>query len=389
LRPGQRTISNTGRPRGAAGAAVLLIVTLAPLFFAPAASALPTPPNCVVTVDSIAKTAHVSNTLGDTLDFSGAINVTTGSSSPRSLNIVANMSNDWASTINPSNANISDGAMVRFNASVAVPVGAAASARATFTIGGGFEAVPGFKGSLVTCAGTAQINVAQYYAVLADSQQLRVNVSAGPTGQVASVIAQNLGNGKDTFSLDISEADKLLLQDEGLYSNLPLRVTVEAGAQTNITFSINATDSAQPGNWPFNVTLRSVLSPQTASASLSFIVVVKPSILGSLIPSSSSLILILLAVAGLVGTLFARRVLKRRRAAAEARRQLQKVLRQRREGGLGGEEAYDGGFENSGDAGAPEDSGPGSGAPPQEAAPTEEPRPPVRVRVKVKAPRNP
>jgi hypothetical protein len=389
LRPGHHADLMHRPLSRAVSLSVLAAIAVTSLLFAPAALGLPTPPSCAVTMDSIAQTAHVSNTVADTLDFSGAINVTTGSSNPRSLDIVAEMSNGWASTISPSNENISDGETVRFNASVAVPVAAPASTRATLTISGSFLAVPGFPSSLVTCAGSAQINVAQYFAVIADSQQLRVNVSAGPTGQVASVIVQNLGNGKDTFSLDISESDKLLVQDEGLYSNLPLRVTVEAGATTNVPFSINATDSAQPGNWPFNVTVRSVLSPQTASASLGFIVVVKPSILASLIPNSSSLIIIVVVVAGLIGTLYARRVLKRRRAAQEARRQLQKVLRQRREGGLGANEGYEEGFDSSGDAGAGEGPSDGAGAPPAEAAPAEAPQPAARVRVKVKAPPNP
>ncbi len=312
-------------------AAALAVFSTAAL----AAPPIPTPPSCTVTLDSVLQTAKPTSTLGTVLDFSGSINVTTGTTNPRSLAIVAEITPDrWAANVAPTSENITDGEQVRFNSTVAVPPAELASTRGTLTVRASFLAVPGIAGSLVECAGQSTIAVAQYYAVDIDTSHPRVDANSGAAGVEATVIVHNLGNGRDTFTLDLE--DRLFVQDVHLFTNLPQRITLDAGAESNLSFTINATSEAKPDPYDLAVVLRSDAQPQTAVDNLVFTVVVKETIIQSLIPDVTGLI-ILSAIAGSgLSALVLRRRAKRRREAREARRKLQKVLRLRREGEEGG-----------------------------------------------------
>ena len=346
------------------------------LLLALPSGALPTPPACTVTLDSNMKTADITAALGQTLAFSGAVNVTTGTTNPRSLNIVAEISpTEWATQVTPTSEEVADGETVRFDSTVAVPPAALSAMRGTLTIRASFLAVPGVPASLVECVQTATILVAQYYRVDIDASEPRLSVYSGPNGIEASLIVHNLGNGRDTFTLELE--DPLFLDQVKLHTNLPRRITLDPDEETNMTFAVNASFDAVPGNYDLAVVLTSDAQPATARDTFQFTVIVQETIIDQIIPDLTGLLMLLGALAALVGIVTVRRRVKRNRKAREARRQLQQVLRQRREAGAAEVGAVE---EGSGTDQPPPDQAllgaPGEGA----AEPAE------KVRVRVKAP---
>ncbi len=364
-------------------AVLALGVAAAALAGAPA-SALPTPPSCTVQLDTATQTSHITSTLGEILEFTGAVNVTTGTTSPRTLNIIATVTpSEWGAQVSPTTENISDGETVRFNASVAVPPAALSNTRASLTISANFLAVPGVPGSKIECGDTATISVAQYYRVDIDTTKPRISLNVGPTGVEASVIVHNLGNGRDTFTLSLE--DPLYLNDVSLHTNLPRRITLEADAETTMTFAINATGDAKPGTYDVAVVMASDVQPQTATDNLVLSVTVEKTFVDQLVPDFTTSLIGLGVLGALVGVVMLRRRSKRKKAGAEAERLLKQVIRQRREMEAGdgqqpgGDEAV--GAEGHGDE---RDDEPPFKAPPAE--PAEARGAAKRVRVKVKAP---
>lgn len=358
--------------------AVLALAVAALALAGAPASALPTPPSCVVQVDTPVQTAHITSTLGEVLEFTGAVNVTTGTANPRTLNILATITPDvWGAQVSPTTENVSDGETVHFNASVAVPPAALSSTRASLTISANFLAVPGVPGSKIECSDTASIVVAQYFRVDIDTTQPRISVTVGPNGKEASIIVHNLGNGRDSFTLDLE--DRQYLDDVSLHTNLPRRITLEADAETNITFAVNATGNAKPGTYDLAVVMTSEAAPQTARDNLVLSVIVEKTFVDNLVPDFTSALIGAGVIAAVVGVIAVRRHSKRKKAAAQAERTLKQVIRQRKEF-----EAAEG-QPQAEDYGSLEASEEPLADPAQPAA-TDAALEPRRVRVKVKAP---
>lgn len=365
-----------GWPRGSrwrAPAAALALAALLALTLLPAApaGALPSQPSCEVVLDLREQTAHPSATTADTLVFSGSINATLGSvSGSRNMAILTDVApSAWAAAVAPQTENISGTERVFFNATVAVPAASDASTRGTLTVSASFQVFPGVPSSTVACADSASITVAQYYKVDGDTSTPRITVTAGPTGTVATFIVRNLGNGRDTFTAELE--DPLLMEDIGIHTNLPLRVTLEPNAETNLTIIVNASGAAKEDTYDMQVGVKSDTKPQDAFDLVTFAVQVKSGTIIPPLPDFTTLLLMGAVAATLIGAYAFARGSKRKRAAREARLNLRR-LRDQRFGGLKE------GVESAALPEAAQDAGTAGEAP---LAP-EAPRPKVRVRVK-------
>ena len=256
-----------------------------------------------------------------------------------------------------------------FNATLVVPAMEDAATRGTLTVTASFLAVPGLPGTAVTCSDSLSVTVAQYYGVSADIADARMNLTTGPQGIAVSVILDNLGNGRDSFTIDVE--DKVGLDIQGIHLRLPITVPVDPGAQTSATFTVNATSDAKEDVYELTVNVRSQGQPQTAFTTVRLTLVVRSGDILAALPEPSTMLILGAVGAGALGALVLRRRLKRNRAARGAREQLKKVLKQKREA-----EAA---------AGAPELPQADAGAPEPPASPSAD----SRVRVRVKAPPRP
>ncbi len=356
------------------GLATALLFLFTGLFAAlptEAAPLAPSPPTCQVTLAIHQYLAHPTSTVSDSVTFGGTVDVNLGSlSGSRSLSIAASSTvATWPASVAPATANVSTVEQVPFNATLVVPAMEGATTRGSLAVTASYLAVPGLPGTAVTCSDSVTISVAQYYGLTADTANPRLTLKTGPEGVVASIILHNLGNGKDTFSIDVE--DRVGWDAVGIHAKGPTRVTLEANAETNATFPINATTDVKADVYELLATVRSEGQPQTVFTTVSLTLVVENTDILASLPDPSTLLILVAVAAGAVGAVMLRRRAKRRRAARQAREKLKQIVKQRREA------------EDSAEA-------PGVGEeelPPIEARPT--PVAAERVRVRVKAPPRP
>ncbi|HKZ60247.1 MAG TPA: choice-of-anchor T family protein [Candidatus Thermoplasmatota archaeon] len=358
--------------RWAAATSLLFILASgAAVFPAGAAPLAPAPPSCQVNLALDQVVAHPTSSVSDSMTFAGTVDVNLGSlSGSRNLALEASATvADWPASVSPATENVSTVEQVPFNATLVVPAMEDAATRGTLTVTASFLAVPGLPGTAVTCSDSLSVTVAQYYGVSADIADARMNLTTGPQGIAVSVILDNLGNGRDSFTIDVE--DKVGLDIQGIHLRLPITVPVDPGAQTSATFTVNATSDAKEDVYELTVNVRSQGQPQTAFTTVRLTLVVRSGDILAALPEPSTMLILGAVGAGALGALVLRRRLKRNRAARGAREQLKKVLKQKREA-----EAA---------AGAPELPQADAGAPEPPASPSAD----SRVRVRVKAPPRP
>lgn len=359
---------------GQVALAASLVLLLWGLLAAPPAEAAPlapAPPTCQVNLAQDVVVSHPTSSVSDSLTFAGTVDVNLGSLSGfRNLAIEASSTvAHWPASVAPATENVSTVEQVPFNATLVVPAMEETTTRGTLTITASYLAVPGLPSTAVTCSDSLTVSVAQYFGVTADTGNPRLPVKTGPEGVVASIILHNLGNGRDTFTIDVE--DRLGWDGVGIHAKGPTRVTLEADQETNATFPINASTAVKEDVYELLVTVRSDGQPQTVFTTVSLTLVVQNTDILSSLPPPSTLLILAAVAAGAVGGLLVRRRVKRNRKARLAREQLKKVLKQKRqaEGPAEGELEFN------------------------EAAATAEavapPTPDARVRVRVKAPPKP
>jgi len=314
------------------GAFALLLAAIALPLLAASATALPTPPSCTVNFDKSTDTARPTSVTASTLTFTGYINVTMGSlSGTRIVQVGVQATPDsWAAAVDPQSFNVTGAAQVNFTSTLVVPAAELSATQGTLVVNASFLAVPGAAGTAVTCFSQANVGVAPYYGLVADTSTPRVEVKTGPLGSQGTLIIRNQGNTRDVFRIALE--NKAELEILGLLTTMPPPVPLEPNQETNIQFTINATGNMESGDYDLFISVRSE-KDQAMSREVTVKAVVSNF---TLIPTDDPTSLVLGAV-GLIGLVTVgvglRRVKKKRAAAARraaAKAQLSKIMRARK-----------------------------------------------------------
>ncbi len=327
--------------RLAASCSLVALLLVAPLGASLPAVAAPTPPACTVTLNSSSAVAHPTSSTSDTLTFEGSIHVSLGSlSGSRTVQITAEAFPDtWAAHIDPSSKEVTGSADIPINATVAVPAGERATTAGRLVVTATFQWVTGFDDPSTTCSSQANVQVAQYYGVNADALTPRVTVKTGPTGTTAEVLVDNLGNGHDVFRVELENAAEL--QTKGIITSLPFSATLTAGQNTTVTFSVNASSDTEEGAQELYIIVTSTNEP-SVTRSTQVTAVVEQNIITKIF-DPTAIILLAAVVAAVGGAAAFIRSRRRRRRARDAKRQLDKIRRLRREASTRAAEESDAG----------------------------------------------
>lgn len=314
---------------GRSAAIVALLVLMAPplLACAPAAAG-PQVPNCTIELSVLNLEAHPTSTTSDTVVFGGTVHVTFSpfNNVTRTVAIEGTVQpSEWGVSVDPASKEVTGQGDIPFNASVGVPAAELSSTSGRLSLRAWFSSITG--GPTVECGTQANIRVAQYYGVNSDAISPRIDVETGPTGTVATVLVENLGNGRDSFRVELE--NKADLDVLGLLTTLPVTTTLDPGQATNITFNVNASSAVEERSYPLYITVTST-SDATVRHDTEITVKVTKSIITQIFDPS---VFIVLAVVGgaAIGLLVLVRSRRRKRKARLAKRQLDRIRRQRRD----------------------------------------------------------
>jgi hypothetical protein len=161
--------------------------------------------------DEEEQTADVRPGENGTVVFPGAVEaLIPAGSDVQDLNVYLEGSVDvgWPLTLDPDVVQINPGDVVPFVATVWVPPETSYYALANLTVSGTpADPYPGPSTYIVTKA-TGSIRIAQYYKFILTSENVSEEVKIG--GEVSFELKiDNLGNGRDTFSVNIGNYDEL------------------------------------------------------------------------------------------------------------------------------------------------------------------------------------
>lgn len=329
-----------GRPAAravAAGIALAFVLAL-PLFFCPPAAALgPQIPGCSIEIDQGSLEAKPTSTTSDTVKFSGTVHVSFApfSNLTRNVAIEGTVSpSTWGVSVDPASKEVTGGqADIPFNASVGVPAAELVTTAGRLTLRAWFPSGPGLQPA--ECFAQGNIRVAQYYGVNSDAITPVIDVETGPTGAVATVLVENLGNGRDSFRVELeNRADLEVL---GLLTTLPTTTTLDANQSTHITFSVNASSDVEERSYPLFIMVTGV-NDATVRSDTEITVKVTQNIITKVFDPVVFIVLAVVA-AGAFGSLAFVRSRRRKRRARLAKRQLDRIRRQRREEAASEEES--------------------------------------------------
>jgi len=323
------------RHRRAGGLVAVALLAAAFVGATPAAAQAlaPEPPSCTVTLEATSAVARPTSTAADSLTFRGNVHVTLGSlGGSRTLHINATpFPEHWAASVDPATREVSGVTDVNFTATLAVPPAELTATSGRLVITAHFQWFQGSEDPKEECSNQATIQVAQYYGLNADTDTPRIQVKTGPVGSTAAVIVQNLGNGRDTFRVELE--NRAELEVLGIITSLPLQATLNADQESNITFTVNASSAAEEGTYDLFIMVTSTTDPALRRDTQVTVEVTK-TIVDKIFDPTVIVVLSAVGAAGL-GTLAAIRSRRRRRRAREARRLLARIRRQQREGQAG------------------------------------------------------
>jgi hypothetical protein len=312
-------------------------VLLPSAFPAAALPTAPTPPTCTVNMNTSSAIAKPTSTSSATVVFQGSIDVNLGFiSGSRTVQILAEVFPDhWAASIDPATREVTGVANIPFNVSVGVPAAELSTTSGRVVVTATYQYVTGVDDPSVLCSNQGNIQVGQYYAVNTDALDPRIKVRTGPTGETAQVLVHNLGNGRDTFRVELE--NRAELEAVGIITSLPASATLTADQQTNITFSINASSGVEEKAFELYILVTSQTDP-TVQRSTQMTIDVETNIIDKVFDPTVFIVLAVV-VAGALGTTAAVRRRRRRTRARKAKRQLDRIRRASRDSTGGGTQA--------------------------------------------------
>jgi len=222
--------------------ALIVLLALTPT----AASGIRAPSAAVhsvsVTFDADTKITQVTETANGTLNFTGQVTVQKLPVERILVSLSARVDTGWAAKVTPDTMVFTSSTPIPFETQVDVPQGTES------TVVGKLVVTATARGTGYNFEGTANatITVAQYYRVLLDSDASYFETGKRGVGTTFKLQVANMGNGPDTYALEISNLEKL--RSMGWSARLDKEVTpvVQPGLYSEVTVAVTPPKDAPP-----------------------------------------------------------------------------------------------------------------------------------------------
>lgn len=233
-----------------------LVLALAALSFTSPSAALPSAPTFPSVTVEVGPVAAVDVNRDSEVNIStnGTVNVTAPAFWSSQINIYFNVTVNntyWPATISPMSATLTGSGEIPFTVNVTVPGRVSVDAGAEIFVDANVTVPPGIGRSFTD---QTPIPILQYFGLSITSKTTTSpeNFTAHSGSDAGFAIRlQNLGNGRDSFELSVSNLAEL--QARGISVNLPSPISVPAKVTVNVNGNISVPASVTAGNFTISI----------------------------------------------------------------------------------------------------------------------------------------